>query len=128
MNIVTGYPPNIEALKAKFKLSGSEIFTYGDTVYNPSGGTLSLELQAHEAVHVKQQADPATWWSRYLEDPEFRYNQELEAHRAEYRSFCSRNKDRNKRARFLNTIASRLASPLYGSIVTLRSASKAISS
>lgn len=127
MKLVTGYPPNIDVLRAAFNPGPLTVFTYGDTVYNPSGGTLSAELVAHEAVHIKQQAAGAEeWWARYLEDEQFRLEQELEAHRAEYQAFCAREKDRNQRNRYLFTIAARLASPMYGNIITLREAQRQI--
>ena len=128
MKVVKDYPPNYEAVKAKFNPAKTAIFTYGDTIYNPSGGVLSLELLAHEAVHIRQQASGAEeWWARYMEDDEFRLDQELEAHRVEYQAFCARVKDRNKRAVFLNQIATRLASPMYGRVISTREASRAIS-
>ena len=128
MKIVVGYPPNFKALREAFNPGPNAIFTYGDTVYSPSGDVLSPELRAHEAVHIKQQAGGAeAWWDRYLVDVEFRLAQELEAHRVEYQTYCGRDKDRNRRSRFLNAIAARLASPMYGNIITVREALRRIS-
>ncbi len=127
MKISTEFPPNYEVLKAKFNPGKSAIFTYGDTIYNPSGGVLTPELLAHEAVHIRQQAEGVeAWWVRYMEDAQFRLEQELEAHRIEYQAFCARVKDRNKRAVFLSQIATRLASPMYGRVITSREASRLI--
>jgi hypothetical protein len=128
MKIIQDYPPNIEALRSAFKLSGQEIFTYGDTVFNPTGLALSPELRAHEEVHIFQQSftDVERWWERYLAEPEFRLEQELEAHRVEYKTFCDRNKDRNARSIYLIRIATRLASPMYGNIIGVREASRRI--
>lgn len=129
MKIVQGFPPNIEVLREKFNPGPNAIFTYGDTVYNPSGGVLSPELRAHEAVHIKQQEGGAeAWWDRYLVDVEFRLEQELAAHRVEYQTYCKSVKDRNKRSRFLNIIAVRLASPMYGGIITSSQAARRIAS
>jgi hypothetical protein len=102
-----GLPPNIIEIAAHFPLSGDEIFTYGDTIYTPA--QLSRSLVAHEKVHIKQQLGmgPEAWWDRYLEDPQFRLEQELEAHRAEYKAGGK-----------LSEIAERLASPLYGGLVS----------
>ena len=121
------FPPNIEEIRKVFPLTGEEIFAYGNTIYNPSGITLSPELQAHEEVHAKQQAfDPRGWWDRYLIDPQFRLEQELEAHQVEYRTFCRNHKDRNLRNRYLMAIAKRLSGPVYGSIVSQKEARKLI--
>ena len=112
------FPPNIEAIRLVFPISGSEIFAWGSDIYNPSGKYIPEWLLAHEAVHCKQQGEYISdWWARYLIDSEWRLTQELEAHQVEYRSFCKHNKDRNARIRYLDGIAGRLSSPLYGSII-----------
>lgn len=127
MKIVKDFPPNIEAIRKVLTPDPRAIFAYGDTIYNPDGGQLSQELHAHEEVHQRQQGDnPDAWWDRYLTDVEFRLAQELEAHRQEYKTYCARVKDRNQRARFLNLVAGRLASPMYGNVITPREASRKI--
>jgi hypothetical protein len=128
MNIVIGWPPNIEAIRAVFDLPEGVIITYGDTIYNPDNMHLGKELKAHEAVHVKQQTSYGVeeWWARYLIEKEFRFEQELEAHRVEWNTFLKKYKNRNKRAKFLNQIAHRLASPMYGYLVTPAEARKQI--
>jgi hypothetical protein len=59
MKIVIAQPPNFEQVAAVFPEARNKdaVFTYGDTVYNPSGAVLSVPLQAHEAVHVARQTD-----------------------------------------------------------------------
>ena len=112
-------PPNIEDIRKAFKLSGYEIFCYGDTIYNPAGFELNPSLLAHEEVHERQQGpDPESWWHWYIKEPKFRLGQELEAHKVEYRVLCEQTKDRNKRAALLAYVAGKLASPTYGGIVT----------
>lgn len=119
MKIETAWPPNIAAIRSVFPLPRGVIFTYGNVIYNPYGGKISRELKAHEAVHCKQQGDDIEgWWEKYLVDDEFRFDQELEAHRAEYRAFCKHAKNKNNRAAFLNRVATRLASEMYGGLVT----------
>lgn len=110
------FPPNIDKIReAGIQLSGKEIFAYRKTIYNPSGGQLTKWLVAHEKVHFKQQGDDTEgWWDRYLVDIDFRLDQELEAHRAEYKHFCYVYKSREQRVRFLSEIALRLSGPLYG--------------
>lgn len=131
MNIVRGKPPNFKEIVAVFPFASREgvIFTYGDTVYVNGTPVLPPQLKAHEATHIEQQTRPGnggpeTWWARYLEDPTFRLDQELRAHRAEYRTL--KTLDRNGAFRALPFIAGRLASPLYGSMITLAEAKRAI--
>lgn len=124
MNIIRGRPPNYEEI-IEFLPTASKIgtiFTYGDDVYVTGPNPLSPALQIHEAVHIRQQRAIGrdAWWERYLCDIDFRFAQELEAHRAEY--FYYTNMGRNIARVNLNIIAKRLASPLYGNIVTKQKA------
>lgn len=120
VEIVHRYPPNIDAIREVFPLSGQEIFAWDGTIFNPAGGRVPDWLVEHEKVHFAQQAgDPESWWGRYLVDAEWRLTQELEAHIVEYRVFCKSTRDRNKRFFFLADIGKRLASPMYGSLITI---------
>jgi len=132
MRVIYEYPPNIEELDATFHIKGKPIlFTYGDAIYCPDRSVfITPELYAHEQIHSNRQtSDRPTiekWWERYLVDSEFRLNEELLAHRAEYKKYCDNNKDRNKRSLFLNSIAGRLASSMYGNVVTPNKARRII--
>jgi hypothetical protein len=108
IKIKRGLPPNYKLLAKHFPMKGNEIFTYGNKIYTQS--RLSSALLAHEKVHVRQQLKMGVeiWWKKYIEDREFRFQQELEAHRAEFRAGGK-----------LVVIAERLASPLYGSLVSV---------
>lgn len=128
MEIVIGYPPLYAEIAAKFDLSNRKvIFAWGDTIFNPSGMEIGPELLAHEAIHGYRQlitealcaegkgpTPVEQWWGRYLRDESFRYEEELIAHRAEYRVLIAGEKDRNKQARLLSRTATRLGSSLYG--------------
>ncbi len=133
MKIIHSFPPNYADIIAAFPSVATEkyvVFTYGDCIYNPAGIALPEHLVRHEQVHVKQQAQytsPDAWWNFYLENAVFRFGQELEAYRVEYKHFCKMYKDRNRRADFLNFIAGSLSSPLYGSLCSRREASAKIS-
>jgi hypothetical protein len=82
---------------------------------------------AHERVHCLQQGnDIDGWWENYFEDKSFRLEQEMEAHKVEYRTFCLRHKDRNSRAAYLLAISQRLASPMYGKLLTVQQAAMRI--
>lgn len=132
MNVVAARPPNYDAIVAKFPFAARAgvIFTYGQTIYNPSESTISPALKCHESVHAQRQGDdPAeieAWWVRYLEEPIFRTEEELLAHRAEYRAMKSWTRDPNAAARELNRIAERLAGPLYGGVLSLSAARRLI--
>lgn len=123
MKIVHAKPPNYDELDAVFHVRGKKgvIFTWGDTIYNPSGISVSAELKAHEGVHFSRQTNhtPAieSWWRRYIDDPEFRLGEELPAHRAEYKAFCNRVRCYRSRISYCTAIAARLASPLYGALL-----------
>lgn len=124
MKIVTDYPPNIEKIKEVFDFTGKvPCFTYGDTLYNPSGNPVSASLLAHEEVHVKQQGDdPESWWDRYLVDVPFRLEQEIEGYKAQYKEAKKWIKDRNELFRYARGLAHDLSSPMYGNIINSQEA------
>lgn len=127
MIIKKAYPPNIDAIAKVFGRNNLQhaVFTYGNTVYSPSGTKLPPHLVEHEHTHVEQQTDPEAWWSRYLADPQFRLEQELEAYRAQYK-FIVNNLNRAERRRLVKKISKDLASPLYGNIISSREAEELI--
>jgi hypothetical protein len=130
LKIVSGTPPNFDAIKAALPAAtrAGVIFTYGDTVYVNGDEYLPPALRAHEAVHVGQQRDypggPEAWWGRYLTDPTFRLSQEIPAHRAELHAWPKTN--RNRKAVEAYFIATRLAGPLYGRLISISDALNAI--
>ena len=131
MKIINSNPPNIDELDSKFNIRGKPIiFTYGDIIYNPLNVFVSPELMSHEEVHsVRQTNDRASielWWEKYLIDPEFRLNEEVLAHRAEFKKYCETHKDRNNQNLFLNGISQRLSSSMYGNMLTVNKARKKI--
>ena len=126
--IVHDWPPNIEAIRAVLPVTEKNIFAYNNRIYVPGGGELPLWLHAHEKVHFEQQEEHGVqaWWDRFLADEAFRLAQEIPAHRAEYRTFCFYNKDRNEQSRFLRILGTRLSAPMYGGIITTNEAMKEI--
>lgn len=123
MKIVKDFPPNIEKIRATFKLHQGIVFTYGDTLYNPDGGFIDRALEIHEETHTKQQGDnPEAWWDRYFIDKDFRLSQEIEAYKNQYKKMKSNIKDPNKLAYRLNIIAKDLSSEMYGNIITYEEA------
>lgn len=124
MKIIIDKPPIWEEANKLFKLEElnlGTVFTYGDTLYNPFGADLSDDLIAHEEQHAKQQQHDDTcaklWWKRYIEDPEWRLSQELEAYGAQYKCICRQQKDRNKQAKKLWELATILSGPMYGNMI-----------
>lgn len=121
-------PPNYEEIKKHFKLSPHTVFTYGDTIHNPGGGPISDHLKHHESVHSVQQAEmggPEVWWAKYLIDPEWRLQQEIEAYREQFK-MVSEAANRAGRRKWLSKIAGDLASPIYGDIISKAEAMRQI--
>lgn len=116
MKTVYLFPPNYAAINRAFKVRGKPvIFCYGDTIYNPGRIKVPPQLLVHEAVHSRRQgADPAGWWERYIEDPQFRLEEEIPAHQAEFADLCDRGVATPEA---WNAIVGRLASPLYGQLI-----------
>lgn len=116
-------PPMWDAVIDEFgDIANQAVFTFGPKCYNPTGRTMSPDLIKHEEVHVEQQEaseDVAVlWWKRYLQDPEFRLDQEAEAYAAQYKFLCQSIKDKNQRFRLLMDISNILSGPLYGNIIS----------
>ena len=128
MNVITARPPNFAKIAAAFELRRwpGAIFCYGDTIYNPSGAEITPALLAHETAHSERQIIPEAWWDRYLADKKFRLEEEIIAHRVEWLRFCAEGWNRHERRRYLAAIAGRLASPLYGSMITVHGAKRII--
>lgn len=128
MRVVVGVPPLFELIDEKFHVKGKEvIFAWGDTIYNPENIKVGPELLAHEAVHGARQAafgGATVWWRRYLHDPEFRFNEEVLAHRAELEILLELSKNRNERRYWAKAVAKKLASPLYGKMTTTAKATR----
>lgn len=109
-----------EKCRDKFKVDFRKgvVFTVGDTIH-AMRFPLPADLYEHEKTHVIQQSNYAggwtAWWDRYLDDPYFRYTQEIEAYRNQYKYFCSQVRDRNTRAKFLYQITHQMMT-MYGEI------------
>lgn len=120
------WPPNIDTIASFLPNARNPgtIFAYGEDVYNPFAVPLPYALQAHESIHQARQLDVGVthWWNRYLNEPDFRYNEELLAHIAEYMTQCPPGSLRNLRRLVLKATARRLAAPLYGYTVSLEKA------
>ena len=128
MLVVKGFPPNYAAICAAIDGVASNkhaVFTYGETVYTIDGQKLPGHLIAHEAAHIHQQKQhdggPAGWWDQYLDDSDFRLDEELQAYRVQYRVLLNEN-DRKTRRTWLDHMARTLAGSLYGRLITKQEA------
>lgn len=128
MKILNELPPIYDAILANgMHPTSTVVYTYGDTLYNPSGAEISEHLMCHEETHSHQQgSNPDAWWGRYLIDPFFRLKEEAEAYANQYDFICLTVKDRNRRYFVLNDLASHLASPIYGDVISKDTARKLI--
>ena len=128
LEVIVDYPPNIDKIDAKLHVKALRgiIYTYDGKIYAPDGANLSYDLHEHERVHVRQHAafggsDP--WWERYLEDVEFRLDQELEAYRVQL-AYINEHYNRKQRRDMLDFIANSLASSMYGNLLSRKAALK----
>lgn len=128
MKVLNEKPPIYDEAKAAFDFDEkTTIFTYGDTIYNPAGIVVSLDLITHERIHELQQTDmhthgkllkngPKKWWKKYIADSDFRFHQELEAYAAQYEYYKRNIKDRNRLNAYLVQMARELEGPMYGNM------------
>jgi hypothetical protein len=127
VSVVAGYPPNWDAIRLRFGLTDASqlVFTYAPRVYVPSGQALPPDIVIHEHVHLEQQAaplGPEGWWARFLDDDEWRVEQEVAAYKAQIAHLRRVIRDRNELARCVTRIAGDLAGPMYGHTLTFQSA------
>lgn len=134
MKIDIAFPPNFAEIVKVFPMAKDAAtrgiyFCYGNTIYNPAGRSMPIELIAHEATHaIQQEATGITqWWEQYLHDTEFRFYQELEAHRVEYEKYIKDHPGRHFRRGYQQSVAERLSGPLYNHCVPKDRAMRLIS-
>ena len=124
VTILAELPPNIDQIRKAFRLSGREIFAWDGVIYAPASRGLPPHLIEHEKIHFRQQREvggPQAWWNRYVEDPRWRLEQEMEATIVEYRVYSTTHGRKQRRA-FLDVLAKRLSSPMYGGMITTKAA------
>lgn len=121
MQIINGeYPPNYAEITRVFNIEkrSNIVFTYGNTLYVPGGQKIDSQLLKHEETHARQQLEMGVdeWWDRYLTDEGFRFTQELEAYRNQYKAMASL--PLKDRIGYLDHICTDLAGEMYGNLVT----------
>ena len=114
--------PLLDKYKERFAVTENTIFAYDNEIY--SNSPLPNHLIVHEEEHHKQQErDGLDYWvENYLNNNEYRLQQEIEAYRAQLKSV----KDRNTRYKLQIECAKNLSSDLYGDIISYSEAMKAI--
>lgn len=87
---------------------------------------LTATKTVHEATHLRQQEEIGVmkWWDRYINEPDFRLSQELEAYLEEANFVREMFSDRNLRYRLIYDMARQLSSRMYGSIISFEEARK----
>lgn len=115
-------PPIFDEIDAVFHVKHKPvIYAWGPVIYNPQRVDIPPQLLAHEHVHGQRQGTNEQkiidWWHRYINSPKFRLAEELPAHRAEFEWLIEMG-NRQQRRKALKQTAQRLASPLYGGLVT----------
>lgn len=127
MKIKNEYPPNFNMIQMYLPLGDSKpIFCYGDTIYNPFEQEVTKDLEIHEEVHQKQQGNNIEeWWGRYLAEPEFRLQQEIEAYGTQY-AFVKQITHGELREWLKEKMAQALSGEMYGSIISYQKAESAI--
>ncbi len=120
VTLVKGKPTNYKAIKKCFPEVDDKnvVITVGNKIYSET--PLRNDIIVHELVHVEQQSliGPAVWWEQFLASPAFRYRQELECYRAQYKYIKSIIKDRNQVNVFHRQFALFLSGPMYDNMVT----------
>jgi hypothetical protein len=140
MKIEKIYPPNYNFIVSMLPSVADDtnaIFCYGDTIYNPHDREITNDLINHESVHSRQQgSDIDGWYTKYLSDPYFRLQQEIEAYGYQYKSIVE-TIDSIKREQTtlpatklkehaLNDLAHALSSETYGKIISFGEAKSKI--
>ena len=127
---VHDYPPIIDRIVDRFgpqvKRPGV-LFAWGEMIFNPGAVEIKPQLLAHEYTHGQRQGDDIeAWWDKYLNDPKFMLEEEILAHQVELMYLQDHAHNRIERRVALKKTARRLASPLYGNMVSFAKAKKVL--
>jgi hypothetical protein len=112
-------PPIYYKLKDQFNVNWKDIIiAYAPDIYAPR--PISKQKEVHEQVHIKRQQEIGVdiWWGMYLDDPQFRLQEELTAYLVEVKWIKDNIATRNERRLLLKRIYGDLSSSMYGSLVS----------
>lgn len=105
----------------------SVIVSMGDRIYTLA--PLREDLLVHEREHLAAQKYSFffahLWWMAYLLLPNFRFNEELDAYRAQWK-WVDKNVRGSDRSKLLAEMAMNLAGPYYGRLTTFEEARQLI--
>lgn len=118
IEIVNTLPPIYDLAHEHFEIDDTcTVYTYGNKLHNPAKLILTEEIIEHEKVHMQRQLQmeggPKEWWDRYCKEAHFRFDEEANAYGRQLACYTLKNRDRNKRVRYLWQLASILCSPMY---------------
>ena len=120
MQLINARPPMYDEIASVFDVRGKPVlFAWGNIIYCPVPCPLPSHLLKHEEVHGRRQISTGieNWWKRYLDDAQFRLDEEKLGHRAEY-EWLTRNANRADKRRHLSHVAGRLSAALYRYSIT----------
>ena len=125
-------PPQwiLDEVKEKWNVEWESgvVFTYGELI-TTFKGEVTEDLIAHESHHTAQHekfGGADKWWREYLDNADFRFEQELECYRKQYKWLVKNIKNRQERFYFTQHYARSLSSEMYGNITTYQEAYKLI--
>lgn len=117
-------PPIYEELVREFNIDWESgvIIAWNGKVYTKD--TLDPQKVIHELVHLDEQKKMGNeaWWQLYIENQQFRLDQEVMAMKAEIRFLRKYIKDREAVFRMIREIVLSLSSPMYGNIIDQKGA------
>ena len=83
MDLIRGYPPIYKMIAQALDVSEPMTFAWGTTLYAPIGiHRVTMAHLVYEEAKGKSQMEfekPEGWWRRYIVDPQFRLQQEVDA-------------------------------------------------
>ena len=129
MKTTTAFPPNYRDIVDHLGdvSKARPLFCYGDTIYNPFKREITKDFEHHEYIHSIQQGEnPEVWYYKYLRDPAFRLQQELEAYGEQYRLAILNKAPPQIRDWCLETLARELSNEAYGNLLTFNEAKSKI--
>ena len=119
MKVVRDTPPMfLEIAQAFSPLPPGVLISFGDTLFNPDGAGIRPDVMAHEEEHGRRQlAYPGgekAWWRMYIDDPQFRCEEEVAAFGAQHDFISNSGVSRQVRRAALRKLAQDLCRPMYG--------------
>lgn len=115
----------LESFGVRF-IEDNLLITVGNTCHCHNGNIFNerSDLFVHEWVHMEQQEKMGVgeWWKKFLDDPKFRLEQELEAYKLQWNYIKDIIPDRNKRFPFKKNIVNHLSGKMYGGLLSYANA------